>query len=506
MCAAPAACVEARPERGWRLEPGGRRCQMGEATLHCGLRGRGCAGWTFRFPRRSREEAVLAVSESGSTRGRRPGRSGPSRTSLSAVLTACLKPCKLQHVNLQPRCVRSGGRWHSLANPYMRSFERNSDTDIWTGVDLLTAEQDNMSNAAFQDLQRNMGLHILEDSVVCNRDVREHLPPSTTCFDVLHNFHSGGIVAYEVFSFSRRLCELGISRADLATLVPRTFESARGERTLESLCAKLLDAYFGEKQWRIDGSTQQSILPLLHYWAVNFNGPQRAEMRAEFESLILLCERVVALSLLQFHQQDFMLDKLAALETAHHSKYCEAYGESAVRPKHHYTLHQTQQFRRYGAVLDTKACERKHQAMKEVVENQITRTTSFEFTVLSCLRFCEKQEQSKRPASWWQYTVQRKPQRADELRCPFQNVQVGSPLVWNLREGHLCMLLEELEETDETITLVGRRGVLKAEPAYCVCEWQLTAERISDTLKAGPQRWRPSRYWRKAGDSLLTIW
>ena len=220
----------------------------------------------------------------------------------------------------------------------MGSFERNSDTDIWTAVDLLTAEQDNMSNAAFQDLQRNMGLHILEDSVVCNRDVREHLPPSTTCFDVLHNFHVGGIVAYEVFSFSHRLCELGLSRADLAALLPRTFESARRECTLESLCAKLHDAYFGEKQWRIDGSTQLSILPLLHYWAVNFDGPQRADMQAEFESLILLCGRVAALSLLQFHQQDFMLEKLAALETAHHRKYCEAYGESAVRPKHHYTL------------------------------------------------------------------------------------------------------------------------------------------------------------------------
>ena len=302
---------------------------------------------------------------------------------------------------------------------------------------MLTAEQGNMSNAAFEDLQRNMGLHILEDSVVCNRDVREHLPPSTTCFDVLHNFHSGGIVAYEVFSFSQRLSELGINRAALAALLPRNFESARRECTLESLCSKLQDAYFGEKQWRIDASTQQSILPLLHYFAVVFNGPEKAEMQKEFDSLILLCERVAALNLLQFHQQDFMLEKLAALETAHQRKYCEAYGESAVRPKHHYSLHQVRQFRRYGMVLDTKACERKHQAMKEVVENQITRTTSFEFTVLSCLRFCEKQEQSKRSASWWQYTVQRKPRGADELHCPFQNVRVGAPLVWNLRRRPL---------------------------------------------------------------------
>ena len=66
-------------------------------------------------------------------------------------------------------------------------------------------------------------------------------------------------------------------------------------------------------------------------------------------------------------------------------------------------------------------------------------------------------------------------------QCPFRT-RAGAPLVWNLTDGDLCMVLEELNEADGIITSVGRRGVLKAKLGYCMCEWQMTGQRISTTL------------------------
>ena len=90
---------------------GGGRCQMGEAAFHCGLRGRGCPGRTFRFPRRSWQEAVLALSESGSTRGRRPGRSGPPRIDVSAfsitIFSTVLYKLQPQHLTQEADGTRS---------------------------------------------------------------------------------------------------------------------------------------------------------------------------------------------------------------------------------------------------------------------------------------------------------------------------------------------------------------------------------------------------------------
>ena len=399
----------------------------------------------------------------------------------------------------------AGGRWHSLAHEKMESFERNTDAQIWSAVDRLAAERPNISNAAFLDLQRNTGLHVLEDSILCNEDVRRLMPPSSTCFDVLHNFHSGGLAAYETYLFTNRLTEAGLSRAALVELLPRDLQSLHKDRSLDSLCKTLSDCYFGEKLWRIDGSTQLSALPLLHFFAVTYMGPEKDRIPGEFDCFVTLCQRIFSLSLLQFHLQPALLDGLRELEQNHHRKFSSTYGPAAFKPKHHYALHQRDQFRQWQLVLDTKACERKHQAMKRIIEAQVTRTLSFERVVLGRMHFAERQEQKARAESWWRYSIERSSQNgAPELRCPYQTVRVGQPLVWC--DQPLCMLVQDIQDTSRGLLLLGLRCSLREEINKGIYEWRITDQRLSKKVEKIAQPWRASKFWRRIANSLVTIW
>ena len=56
----------------------------------------------------------------------------------------------------------------------------------------------------------------------------------------------------------------------------------------------------------------------------------------------------------------------------HLMRYKEAYGESAVRPKHHYALHLGDMLGRFGFLLSTFTHERKHRLVKKYTRNRCT--------------------------------------------------------------------------------------------------------------------------------------
>jgi hypothetical protein len=61
--------------------------------------------------------------------------------------------------------------------------------------------------------------------------------------------------------------------------------------------------------------------------------------------------------------------ELGATASGHLAAFCAAYSKWSCKPKHHLVMHLGSQLRRDGLVLDCFVHERKHAAVKEVLEN-----------------------------------------------------------------------------------------------------------------------------------------
>ena len=58
-------------------------------------------------------------------------------------------------------------------------------------------------------------------------------------------------------------------------------------------------------------------------------------------------------------------DELESAIRKHFDLFKAAYGESDVRPKHHYALHLAAQLRRFGTLITTLTHERRHRLFKK---------------------------------------------------------------------------------------------------------------------------------------------
>lgn len=80
-----------------------------------------------------------------------------------------------------------------------------------------------------------------------------------------------------------------------------------------------------------------------------------------------------------------MLQAADALETAMSSflrKHSECYGDTYMKPKHHWACDLAEQFRRDMAVLDAFVIERQHLLVKSIAEH-VRNTATYESSVLS---------------------------------------------------------------------------------------------------------------------------
>ena len=130
------------------------------------------------------------------------------------------------------------------------------------------------------------------------------------------------------------------------------------------------------------------ILPILRYFVENFvAGPRgidtTGECAAEIESFIAMCDVVKILQACKHYgvtparKQD-----LLAAARRHLQFFARVYGESCVKPKHHFMLHVAVLVNEWSVLLDCYVHERKHKAIKQAA-SQIYNTESFERSVLA---------------------------------------------------------------------------------------------------------------------------
>lgn len=220
----------------------------------------------------------------------------------------------------------------------MEAFQQNTDEQIWHAVDAIIGMAGHVTATRLEETKRNAGLHAEPGSLLANQNLRPFVKPVSTCFDLLHNYFSGGVVAQETCLLTAALAEAGLSRDQLVQRL-RSLSLQSSRTNWASQCSHLKNAYFGDI-WKTDGSTQQFLLPLLHFFVWNESKDEkREELQGKLRSFELLCHRVFWVTRLQFRRQAFLLENLRVAEQRHHDKFLTVYGFERLRPKHHYLLH-----------------------------------------------------------------------------------------------------------------------------------------------------------------------
>ena len=144
------------------------------------------------------------------------------------------------------------------------------------------------------------------------------------------------------------------------------------------------DSFFGERMWKADGQDQRSILPLLHFYVMTaLDEAIRAELRDALHCFVLLCRRVFYLEALRNSRDGRLLPLLTQAEEEHRRTFAEVWGASQMRPKHHYSRHQRQQFEAHGMVIDTCNNERRHQIFKKLCNDKVKDVRHLENSVLA---------------------------------------------------------------------------------------------------------------------------
>jgi len=230
----------------------------------------------------------------------------------------------------------SGRVWKSLAEGNIYNFQETSAVDVWEATHEMQRLQPTMPSGDFESLEKNLGLKFLPLGLLCSKVLRAFWKPVDFVYDVLHNFFCNGIVSNEVKLLTDRLSRHGLPRKDL---IQNLKCDVQAQNPAHLQPKQLGDKYFGTT-WKVAGSVQQSLLPLLHFWSMSYRGPGWQELTDELDCFRLLCRRVFFVVLLQNTGQSWILRSLTELQQLHHEKFGRVYGIPAYKPKNHYTLHQ----------------------------------------------------------------------------------------------------------------------------------------------------------------------
>ena len=240
------------------------------------------------------------------------------------------------------------------------SLQLASNEEVWRRFDVLEDVKDSVSAANFEKLQKASGQNYNADGVLADRALRRFVLPATVHHnDAMHCSVANGIAQFEVTEFFRSAnTKLGVKYEavrKLPALHWRWQRSVKGGKV-----AQLFDDKNEEpdKDFSADAGQMLQILPILRYFVENFvAGPRgidtAGECAAEIESFIAMCDVVKILQACKHYgvtparKQD-----LLAAARRHLQFFARVYGESCVKPKHHFMLHVAVLVNEWSVLLD----------------------------------------------------------------------------------------------------------------------------------------------------------
>ncbi|CAK9115489.1 Uncharacterized protein SCF082_LOCUS53448 [Durusdinium trenchii] len=126
----------------------------------------------------------------------------------SAAIRRCVfcKNCIKKHTNLE----HYNDFFEDITSHRLERFHRQSDSEIFSVVDNLSAVAPNVSRAALQKKEIACGFRFNPAGLLSDPLARDALPPSAFLLDFMHLYWSCGIISWEVNALHAKWSETGI--------------------------------------------------------------------------------------------------------------------------------------------------------------------------------------------------------------------------------------------------------------------------------------------------------
>ena len=260
-------------------------------------------------------------------------------------------------------------------------FDLASDHDIWASFDRLANEEDTLTKSAFDTLQQAVGLTYDAEGLLADMELRQHVRPTSTVMDWMHNFMVHGCANVEVHAFLA-CCKsrLGLGFADLKAFSAAAWKWPMAE-TLHLV--KLHEVFSPARErscsesFKCSASEMLKLFPVLRYFALTIVATT-GRCNAEVTSMVYLCDVLdILLCWKRGAAVSRVSEKIGMFLEAHKAAYrCDL-----MRPKHHYMWHNAKQVER-GINMDCWVHERKHRFLKKIA-GHVSNTSAYECTVLA---------------------------------------------------------------------------------------------------------------------------
>ena len=247
-------------------------------------------------------------------------------------------------------------------------FVLHTDGSIQNMMCKLRVESERMTTDDFAQLQLVYGFNYNPFSFLLS-DCYSITVASSLMWDWMHNLCEGGLVDKEI-----GLCVATLKRARAPTTfatISRFVKLFKLPKHLPRI-DKLFDASSCAKYLRNEAlsCSATQVLTLCPVLAVYFStfGVSQGYCLDHVHCLLALFHVV---SLLDAVRLGIVSpDALAIAVKRHGDLYVQCYGERLVRPKHHYTQHLPDMFRRWGILLSCWVHERHHRLLIRWTENR----------------------------------------------------------------------------------------------------------------------------------------
>lgn len=311
--------------------------------------------------------------------------------------SASLKPC-FRHFNVFKKNSnlahrRPGYVEITCCDP--AAFSVMPTVDLFVVVDTLVVaqrrvEEGNMTKRRFEDLERVHGLNANPDGMLADLVLRPHLDPiSVMAYDWVHTLLQDGTVTVEAFEFLRSCESHGVRAADIrAFLKDEAWSFPAAGRAKAKALHKVFDEYRSQSSQEADKlkCTASELLGLYgllrHFIETRVGSPEDLSAKRTSFDAVCLCLDLILMAKRGLASCREVAPRLLQASCRHLQLHIAAYGDSHIKPKHHWALDIAEQLRAHDCVLDAFIIERIHLQVKAVAEH-VRNTARFERSVLS---------------------------------------------------------------------------------------------------------------------------
>jgi hypothetical protein len=329
--------------------------------------------------------------------------------------SSSLKPCVIHHNLLKKGSdlAHRGANLVEVSCHDLAKLQAHTSQSLCADVNVLLAAQrrcdsGGMSKARLEEISKMSGINVNPSGLLADRQLQASVDfVQIFRVDWMHTYLQDGCFSFEGFAF---LESIGL-RADQikkaleddwvfpkasshkSKALSRIFDACRqgssGDQEKLKASASELVGVYGLLRHLADMNTALPSSSSASSRASNSSSSTSSSSsvaNAKRESFLALCACIDCLMLTKRGRVKCSESPrvLADMVQRHFAAHLRAYGESLLKPKHHYTLHIPPQIAADGFLFDSFTCERLHLSVKKVAE-AIRNTSTYEFSVLSAM-------------------------------------------------------------------------------------------------------------------------